>query len=61
VRAAALDRAASAGAQPPTEGLEGLLVRLRDRSTSWPQIREEMRAMGFRDSPDATSWDGSTR
>jgi hypothetical protein len=49
VRAAALDRAASEGAQPPTEGLEGMYQRLQDRSIPYPQLQQEMRAMGFRD------------
>lgn len=49
VRAAALDRAASEGAQPPTEGLEGMYQRLQDRSVPWPQLKQEMDAMGFRD------------
>jgi hypothetical protein len=49
VRAAALDRAASEGALPPTEGLEGMYQRLNDRSIPWPQLLQEMRSMGFVD------------
>lgn len=40
--------AAAAGASPPTEGLEGMYARLQDRSISYPQLLEEMAAMGFR-------------
>jgi hypothetical protein len=47
--AAALVQTAEAGAQPPTEGLEGMLARLRDPSVSWPQLQQEMAAMGFKD------------
>lgn len=47
--AAALVQTAAAGAQPPTEGLEGMYARLQDKSVSWPQLQQEMRSMGFRD------------
>lgn len=45
--AAAKVAAAAAGASPPTEGLEGMYARLQDRSVPWPQLQEEMAAMGF--------------
>jgi hypothetical protein len=48
-RAMQLDRQAEAGATPPTQGLEGILSRLQDRSVPYPQLLEEMRSMGFRD------------
>ena len=59
--AAALDRAASEGAQPPTEGLEGMYQRLQDRSVPWPQLQREMAALGFRDHAEVSSWDPSKR
>lgn len=40
---------AQAGAQPPVQGLEGMHQRLQDRSVPWPQLQEELKAMGFRD------------
>ena len=48
-RAAELTAAAQAGSSPPTEGLEGMLARLRDPSVDWPQLQKEMAAMGFKD------------
>jgi hypothetical protein len=53
IRASALVNAAAAGASPPTEGLEGMLTRLQDKSVSWPQLQQEMQAMGFKDQPNA--------
>jgi hypothetical protein len=41
--------AAAAGASPPTEGLDGMYQRLQDRSVPWPQLQQELDAMGFRD------------
>jgi hypothetical protein len=55
-----LSEQAAAQALPHTDGLEGQLARLRDRSVSWPQLQEEMRAMGWRDPAEATSWDRPT-
>jgi hypothetical protein len=51
IRAAQLTDIAQSGAIAPSSGLDGMLTRLQDRSVPFPQLLEEMRAMGFRDAP----------
>ena len=54
-RAAELVQIQGDGALPATDSLDGLLIRLRDRSIPYPQLQAEMRAFGLRDAPPATS------
>jgi hypothetical protein len=54
-RAAERVQAALDGAMPQADGLDGMLAMLLDRTMSWPQQQEVMRAFGFRDAPPPTS------